>query len=176
MNRVREFSEPIRHNIFENKITLENKNKSLQKDINSINEEILSIENSKESIEDTEEIANCKKILTNNNIPFESFYKCINFNEGISEERKINIEGSLFNMGVLDSLIIPLEYKEKSLEYLKGHEYKIIFAEKSEEISNIKDDLMLENNDFVEKYKIQVEEILRSISIDNNNKNNTFIK
>ena len=58
----------------------------------------------------------------------------------------------------------------------KGHEYKIIFAEKSEEISNIKDDLMLENNDFVEKYKSQIEEILKSISIDNNNKNNTFIK
>ncbi|MBM6820988.1 hypothetical protein H6A19_16900, partial [Clostridium saudiense] len=169
LNIVKNISEPIRHNIFENKITLENKKKSLQKDINSINEEILSIENSKESIEDTEEMSNCKKILSNNNIPFENFYKCINFNDEISEERKINIEGSLFNMGILDSLIIPLEYKEKSLECLKGHEYKIIFAEKSEEISNIKDDLILESNDFVKKYKIQVEEILKSISIDSNN-------
>ena len=61
-------------------------------------------------------------------------------------------------MGILNSLIIPLEYKEKSLECLKGHEYKIIFAEKSEEISNIKDDLVLENNDFVEEYKSQIEE------------------
>lgn len=176
LNTIKEISEPIRHNIFENKITLENKKKSLQEDINNINNEILSIENSKELIEDTEDIANCKKILSNNNIPFESFYKCINFNDGISEERKINIEGSLFNMGILNSLIIPLEYKEKSLECLKGHEYKIIFAEKSEEISNIKDDLILENNDFVEEYKSQIEKILKSISIDNNNKNNTFIK
>lgn len=155
---------------------MENKKRELQENINSINEEILLIENSKELIEDTEYIANSKKILGDNNIPFESFYKCISFDHEISEERKVNIEGSLFNMGILDSLIIPLEYKEKSLECLKGHEYKIIFAEKSEEISNIKDDLMLENNNFVEKYKIQVEEILKSISIDNNNKNNTFIK
>lgn len=176
LNRVKEISEPIRHNIFENKIKLENKKSELQENINSINEEILLIENSKELIEDTEYIAISKKILSDNNIPFESFYKCINFNDEISEERKVNIEGSLFNMGILDSLIIPLEYKEKSLECLKGHEYKIIFAEKSEEISNIKDDLILENNDFVTKYKSQVEEILKSISIDNKSTNNTFIK
>ena len=83
LNTIKEISEPIRHNIFENKITLENKKKSLQEDINNVNNEILSIENSKELIEDTEEIANCKKILSNNNIPFESFYKCINFNDEI---------------------------------------------------------------------------------------------
>lgn len=176
LNRVKEISEPIRNNIFENKIKLENKKIALQEDINRINEEILSIENSKELIEDTEYIKNCKKLLSANNIPFESFYKCVNFKEGMLEERKVNIEGSLFNMGILDSLIIPLEYKEKSLECLKGHEYKIIFAEKSEETSNIKDELILENSDFAIKYKSQIEEVLKSISIDNNNKNNTFIK
>ena len=176
LNIIKEVNEPIRRKIFENKITLENKKRLLQEDINNIHNEILTIENSKEIIEDTEDIANCKKILTNNNIPFESFYKCINFNEGISEERQINMEGSLFNMGILNSIIIPLEYKENALECLKGYEYKVIFAEKLEEISNIKDDLILENNTFVEKYKSQVEEILKSISIDNNNKNNTFIK
>lgn len=176
INKVKEISEPIRNNILEKKIKLENEKNLLQEEINRIENEILLIENSKESIEDTECIANCKKLLSANDIPFESFYKCINFKDDMLEERKINIEGSLFNMGILNSLIIPLEYKEKSLECLKGYDYKIIFAESSEEISNIKDELILENNDFAIKYKSEIEKILKSISIDNNNKNNTFIK
>lgn len=176
LNKVKECSEPIRNNIIENKIKLENEKKLLKEEINNIDNEILSIENSKESIEDTECITNCKKLLTNNNIPFESFYKCINFKDGMLEERKINIEGSLFNMGILDSIIIPLEYKEKSLECLNGYDYKLIFAESSEEVSNIKDELILENNYFTAKYKSEIEKILKSIAIDNNNKNNTFIK
>lgn len=173
--QIREHGEETRKNLFNEKFKLENKKNVLENDFNKIKEEIINIENSHEVIEEDKEILLCRKLLNDNKIPYESFYKCVNFNEEITEDEKVSIEGSLFNMGILTSFIVPAEYKVKVKELLKESLYKIIFTDVNEEEHNVRNCFYLENNDFTNNYKKEIETVLKGISSGHNSINNTFI-
>lgn len=175
INTIKYLSEPIKNDFISNKLVLENKFTNIKEEITNIRNEITKIENSKEIIEEDENTAKCKSILEDNKIPYEYFYKCINFNEDVEEITKKAIEGSLFNMGILNSFIIPIKYKEKAEELLKEYGHKLIFSDNNSVENNIKKYFTLENTDFTQDFKSEIEGILDSISLVENNINKTFI-
>ena len=54
-----------------------------------------------------------RKNLKEKNIPFIEFYNAVDFKKDLDEQVKANLEVALLDMGILDALIIPKEYKEK---------------------------------------------------------------
>lgn len=151
-------------------------------DLKKINEEIIVIDNdinelinNREAVEEDKSITTIKSMLDENSIPYEDFYKTIDFKENIQEtERKI-IEGNLYNMGILTSLIVPSEYKESTLKLLNGYTYKIIFSDNKCEEENISNSFKLEDSEFNNKFGEEVRKVLSSISLNKLNSNNTYI-
>lgn len=54
-----------------------------------------------------------RKNLKEKNIPFIEFYNAVDFKKQLDENSRGNLETALFDMGILDALIIPKEYIEK---------------------------------------------------------------
>lgn len=163
-NEINEFK--LNNQIYLDKITEE---------IKIIDKDIYDLVNSKEAIEEDEDLIITKQKLNELNIPYMDFYKVIDFKNDLEENQKQIIEGSLYKMGILKSLIIPSEYKNKTLENLKNICYRFIFTDIDCENENIYNNFKIEDNEFTKKYKEEVKKVLKSISINEGEKNNTYI-
>lgn len=175
-NKISEIAETIKNKINELKLNSEIYMKKVLEDIETVNKEIDNLVNSKEVIEDEAYLLKVKEKLDENLIPYEDFYKVIDFKDDLDETKRKSLEGSLLNMGILTSLIVPEEFKNKALEVLENINYRIIFSDVNCEEENIYEYFNIENEVFANTYKEDVKSILMSISINEGNKNNTYIK
>ena len=62
--------------------------------------------------ERSEEVKRNRELLRENNIPFVEFYRAVNFADDVDEIKAGIIEKALLEMGLLDALIVPSEYRE----------------------------------------------------------------
>jgi len=175
-NIISAIAENIKSKINELKLNSEIYMKKALEEIENINKEIDNLFNSKEVIEEDADLLKVKEKLDEYSIPYEDFYKVIDFKEVLDETKRKDIEGSLFNMGILTSLIVPVEFKNKVLEVLENINYKIIFSDVNCEDENIYEYFNIESEVFASRYKEDVKRVLMSISINKGNKNNTYIK
>lgn len=84
-----------------------------------LRQELETLQNTPEPIPERSEQRNyARKALSDRGIPFRSFYECVDFKENISEETRCVIEAELSELGMLDALVIPEEYRQSAVEAL----------------------------------------------------------
>ncbi|MBD5088892.1 MAG: TIGR02680 family protein [Clostridiales bacterium] len=89
--------------------------------------------------------------LQEEGIPYEPFYKVIDFVEEVSVEQRNRIEEALFHMGLLDAVVVPSNYKNQVLVHREGQKDKYLFGE----MANIKEsvqkvlEVTMESDDIV---------------------------
>ncbi len=112
--------------------------------------------------------------LLNEKIPFIPFFMAVDFQHGLSEEEKGRLEESLIDMGILDALIIPSQYKQKVLKTDKDMADKYLFSSpkllKHELSQKLKVDKLCVDG----ISKTDIEDVLQSILLDEE-KDATFI-
>lgn len=147
------------------KLNDEKKNKL--ENIKGLENDIKKLEEEKEAefiLEEEVEIS--RKKLKDNGIPFITFYKAFNFIETLSEEEKKFIESSLIDMGIINSLIVPNNYKNQLIDATVKDKYLFVENKSFNEKSNLSSFLKLEDGEFTKAYKEELEAILNSTSID----------
>ena len=77
----------------------------------------------------SEKVKQNRERLRQNNIPFIEFYNAVDFKKDLEEDKKGRIESALLDMGILDSLIIPKEYRNKIKDLDIGFVDKYLFEE-----------------------------------------------
>jgi hypothetical protein len=96
-----------------------------------------------------------RKYLVEKNIPHLPFYQIVNLEEVLEREQLSYVEEALLNMGILDALIVPEEYKEQVLSTDKGLCDKYIFGD----VEQIKENLLTLLTTWIDKngnYKLSV--------------------
>ena len=84
-------------------------------------EELTKWENAKDpEPERKKEVEENRKRLKEKGIPYTPFYKVIEFADSLKEEQASRLEEALLRMGILDALIVPLEYREQVLALEDG--------------------------------------------------------
>ena len=78
-----------------------------------------------------------RQMLQKAGIPYLPFYKTIDFDSRLTKEQTSVLEEMLLEMGILNALIIPAEYREKVLRLDKGVCDKYIFSD----VKHIKENL-----------------------------------
>ena len=165
----------IADNFFEYKSKIETLLKDNEVELKNINEELKEVkteldewENQKEpQPQRTEAVLKNRRRLDEIGIPYQEFYKIIEFDSELSEETCNHLEEALLRMGILDAVIVDEQYKEKVLEPTKGCEDNYLFAGKAESGKSLLDVLELNEdaNDIFSNMRITG--ILGSISFDN---------
>lgn len=84
------------------------------------------------------EVIENRKKLQEKGIPYVPFYKVIDFEQGVSEQQIDRLEEALLCMGILDAIIVPIEYKEQILLLEEGTCDTYIFSDNT---STIKENL-----------------------------------
>lgn len=64
------------------------------------------------------------------NIPYQEFYKVIEFGQALDETACDRLEEALLNMGILDAVVVDEQYKEQVLRHEKGCGDRYLFAGK----------------------------------------------
>lgn len=118
----------------------QNKKAIINSQIDNIN---LQIEEKEKELEDwknkkepqpqrTRRVELNRKRLQEKDIPYIEFYNAVDFKKGLSEEEKGRIESALLDMGILDSIIIPKEYRNKIKQLDVDFVDKYLFEEPQE--------------------------------------------
>ena len=115
-----------------------------------------------------------KLYLDKEKIPYKKLYECIDFKENLLDEEKKIIESSLLDMGIIDSIIVPNEYRLKAENLLKNNTYKILCKNEKTNKDNLSKYISLEEDNFTKEYSNDIYSIIESISI-NTDENNTYI-
>ena len=79
-------------------------------------------------------------------IPYQEFYKVIEFGAGLDDETCDHLEEALLKMGILDAIVVEEQYKEQVLVPVKGCEDHYLFAGKPAEGKSLLDILELNEN------------------------------
>lgn len=111
-----------------------------------------------------EAVLNNRRRLAELGIPYQEFYKVIEFSNNLNDEECNRLEESLMDMGILDAVIVEEQYREKVLEPAPGCADKYLFAGKPCKGRSLLDILELndEVNDLFSNQRITG--ILQSIS------------
>ena len=97
--------------------------------------------------ERTEEVEKNRTLLQEKGIPYLQFYKVIDFDSKLSETQRAYLEEALVQMGILDALIVPEEYREQVLSMDEGVCDRYIFSDVSYVRNNIMDLLDVDNEE-----------------------------
>lgn len=99
-------------------------------------------------------------------IPYQEFYKMLEFGTKLSDEACDRLEEALLQMGILDAVVIEEQYREQVLSPVKGCEDRYLFSTKSMEGQSLLDVLELneEVNDIFSNQRLTG--ILSSIAYD----------
>ena len=127
-------------------------------------------ENQKEpQPERTEAVIKNRDRLKEAGIPYQEFYKVIEFDTGLSDEACNHLEEALLKMGILDAIVVDEQYKEQVLKQTAGCEDHYLFASKAVEGKSLLDVLELndEVNDIFSNQRLTG--ILSNISYDEAN-------
>ena len=114
-----------------------------------------------------------RKNLKEKGIPYIEFYNAVDFKKDLNEEEKGRIEAALLDMGVLDSIIIPKEYRNKIKQLDINFVDKYLFEEPQEfkqDLSLLLDVKLPQDSKITKETVINV---LKSIMIEE--KNGTYI-
>lgn len=95
--------------------------------------------------ERSEAVKGNRRLLEEKGIPYLQFYKVIDFDSRLSEPQRAYLEEALLNMGILDALIIPKEYKEQVLTLDEGVCDRYIFGDAAYVRNNLMDYLDVDN-------------------------------
>ena len=77
-------------------------------------------------------------------------------------------------MGIIDSIIVPNEYRLKAENLLKNNNYKILCKNEKTNKDNLSKYISVEEDNFTKEYSNDIYSIIESISI-NTDENNTYI-
>lgn len=113
----------------------------------------------------SEAVGRSRQLLEEKGIPFQQFYKVVDFGGQMGEEQASRLEEALLSMGVLDALIVPAEYREAVLKLDGGVCDRYIFSDVTRVKQNLLELLDVDNgeNDIL-KYQ-SVSHILSSIGV-----------
>lgn len=180
MDIIKSVRDILHEEFLNKKLELENKLKSNEENKTSLEKEIENLKSLKEIFDEENDYLETKKILDENNINYEVFYKTIKFKETIDINKKKIIEKSLLKMGILNSFIIAKEDKKKVLELLNKNTYKILsesdyLNQNIDKASSIYKYFDLENSDFNRLYKDEIINILYSIKCKDIKNSSTYI-
>ncbi|MCI5605765.1 MAG: TIGR02680 family protein [Clostridia bacterium] len=93
---------------------IDNKLDSLEKEMDELNKKILEIQSQPEiAPELTEEQESFRRELDKHKIPYIPLYRACDFDADTTEEERAVIEEALWEMGLLNSLIIPKRYRSE---------------------------------------------------------------
>lgn len=159
------------NNVELSKLKLNEKIKNLESKVLEVEGEIESLKREKEiEFFRDEEVEENRKKLLNKNIPFIPFYRAFDFKEDVSEEERKVIEKALLDMGLLDTLIIPSEYRNEGfLDESKGDKYLWPIEESFAEGKTLKEYFTIEEGVFADSYSKELLSILNNIYIDEEN-------
>ncbi|MDE6518464.1 MAG: TIGR02680 family protein, partial [Acetatifactor sp.] len=115
--------------------------------------------------ERSEAVERSRRLLEERGIPYQQFYKVIDFGEHMEDELASRLEEALLSMGILDALIVPAEYRETVLALDEGVCDRYIFSDVTRVKQNLREFLDVDNgeNDIL-KYQ-SVSHILSSIGV-----------
>ncbi len=120
--------------------------KQIEEEIKAINEEVEELKKTKEIDPEREEgVLRNRKRLFENNIPFTTLYKAIDFNDKLSHKQKSAMESALVDMGIIDALIVDEKYKSDVLSFKEGQWDKYIFTKGSLMTHNISEYFIVDN-------------------------------
>lgn len=174
-NIIKEVAENLRQELNNKKITLEHNKKIKLEESKLLEQSIQKLKSQEEVFKENEDYIKCKEILENNNIEYETFYKTIDFKENVDIETRKIIESSLLDMGILQSFVVPIKYKDKIDCLLNDKTYKILYGENNECIENITKYFDLEKSSFNKNNVQEVVNILSAISLQIQNESSTYI-
>ena len=99
-----------------------------KKELEEVRADLAEWENQKEpQPERSEAVIRNRKRLDALGIPYQEFYKVIEFGDNLEEEACNRLEEALLKMGILDALVIDEQYKEQVLKTEKGCEDHYLF-------------------------------------------------
>ena len=139
----------------------------LHSELEELQRELQEWENQKEPEPPrTEAVLKNRKRLDEMNIPYQEFYKVIEFGQNLDETNCDRLEEALQQMGILDAIVIDKQYKEQVLQWEAGCEDRYLFAENKSVDKSLLDVLELneEINDIFSNQRLTG--ILGSISYD----------
>lgn len=139
-------------------------------ELDEIKTQLKEWENQKEpQPERTEAVIKNRDRLKEAGIPYQEFYKVIEFDTGLSDEACNHLEEALLKMGILDAIVVDEQYKEQVLKHAAGCEDHYLFASKAVEGKSLLDVLELndEVNDIFSNQRLT--SILSNISYDEAN-------
>lgn len=110
-----------------------------------------------------EEVIKCREELQKAEINFISLYEAIDFSENLSKEERNTLESQLKDSGLLDSLIISYEDRERAYEIIEKYSDKFIKTVENLDKKITFKGLIIEEID--EKLRKPVEDFLKSINI-----------
>lgn len=116
-----------------------------------------------------EEVIKCRKELQKAEINFISLYEAIDFSETLSKEERNILEVQLKDSGLLDSLIIAYEDRERAYEIIEKYSDTFIKTVENLDKKSTFKGLIIEEID--EKLRKPVEDFLKSINIKENDSN-----
>ena len=116
--------------------------------------------------ERSEAVLKNRKRLQEMQIPYQEFYKVIEFGTALDKASCDRLEEALYYMGILDALVIEEQYKEKVLSMERGCCDKYLFVQKQRVEKSILD--VLELNDSVNDifFNQRITSILGNIAYD----------
>lgn len=110
--------------------------------------EIDELENRAELIpEQTPAVRKNRERLKKMGIPFYPFYQAVDFDAKLKEKQAAALEEALMQMGILDALIIPPDYREQVLRVDKGSCDRYLFGDLQTVRGNIMEALDVDNPD-----------------------------
>ena len=99
-----------------------------KKELEEVRADLAEWENQKEpQPERSEAVIRNRKRLDALGIPYQEFYKVIEFGDNLEEEACNRLEEALLKMGILDALVIDEQYKEQVLKTEQGCEDHYLF-------------------------------------------------
>ena len=130
---------------------------AVKEEIKETESELNEWENQKEPTpQRSEAVVRNRKRLADAKIPYQEFYKVIEFGKQLDEKACNFLEEALLKMGILDAIVVDEQYKEQVLVPAKGCEDCYLFASESSVEKSLLDVLELneEVNDIFSNYRM----------------------
>ena len=153
-----------RQKILDGRAGLERELKLEEEEKKRIIWEILNLEASKEvKLEHAKEVRQNRELLKQLHIPAKPFYQAIDFDPALTDEQRNRLEASLAQMGVLDALLVPADYRERIMEIEGSVCDKYLFADAKQLQDNLMDLFTVEHEEDDILFTMQVQNILSGI-------------
>ena len=151
-SEIRELARPKLYErerqLSENRMVLESNLKEEQEHLHQAETELEEWKNQKDPEPEQPDCVKAnRELLKEKKIPYFEFYKTIEFDQILEEERRNHLEEALLEMGILDALIVPEEYREQVYALDKGVCDRYLFSDVAHVRENLQEVLEVENGE-----------------------------